>query len=225
MSPSKPIPDVNHEPADGFNGDSISPLPGTLPTSTLQVKCVDYASPHLCVSFNDFHSVLVYKLSVDDDSPSVNIRASLVQTLRFDSAVLDCKFSENGSLFVLVNNADATSLFLRRFRAEDADRIDGAGEGRKSSFVGIDAPEVTFDEGVEDSLEALKTSLSSAACAPSLFAILTKSKVDNVKAYLESKEKRLAGNNNARWGGKTKKQDAATDDSAAEAKKIKTASC
>ena len=43
--------------------------------------------------------------------------------------------------------------------------------------------------------------MDAALKTPSLFAVLTKSKIDNMKAYLETKEKRLAGGN-ARWGRK-----------------------
>ena len=81
-------------------------------------------------------------------------------------------------------------------------------EGEKQPLVEIQSPILSFktqgDKNDDnDSLEALESSLNSATKAPSIFSILTKSKIDNMKAYLETKEKRLAGGN-ARWGGHKK---------------------
>ena len=135
--------------------------------------------------------------------------ASLIQTLPFSSGVWDCKFASDGSLYVLTTEKP----HLRRFCTADEDRstttttttpTTECRDGDNLVLVEADLPTISFDEADdddEDSFSALAASLEAALKTPSLFAVLTKSKIDNMKAYLETKEKRLAGGN-ARWGRK-----------------------
>merc|ERR1739838_1114449 len=158
-------------------------------SSSLQVKCLEYSRPLLCVAFNDVDFILVYRLSIPpSSSPSTSSEmASLVQTLPFSSRVWDCKFATDGSLYVLTTEQP----HLRRFCAA------------ANLLVEADLPTLSFDDAdAEDSSSALAASLEAALKTPSLFAVLTKSKIDNMKAYLETKEKRLAGGN-ARWAGRS----------------------
>merc|ERR1712228_1079413 len=160
---------------------------------------------------NDLHSILIYRVSVS----SSGVEATRVQTLQFPSSVWDCVFADDGILFVLT----AEKPHLRRFR--NVDDVHGNVE-QKKRFEEIDLPALSF-EGADDSMEALEASLASATKAPSLFAVLTKSKIDNMKAYLETKEKRLAGGN-VRWGGNKKAvSEERTEDARDKPKKMKVA--
>ena len=111
----------------------------------------------------------------------------------------------------------STKPHLKRFRFAD----DAEGERIAKPLVEADALTLTF-EGADDTIEAMEASLDSATKAPSLFAVLTKSKIDNMKAYLETKEKRLAGGN-ARWGGHKKPAESGMEEEG-EVKKMKATS-
>jgi len=173
------------------NGDAKSPSP-----DPLQVKCLQYSRGHLCVSFNEFDLLLVYRVCVTDSG----ISASLVQTLRLSSNVLDCVFVKRDELVILT----AEKPLFRRFRLAERNDVEDVNDVReKTPFVEIESPTLSFIDDDGDSLAAFESSLNVAAKTPSIFSILTKSKIDNMKAYLETKEKRLAGGN-ARWGGHKK---------------------
>ena len=167
----------------------------------MQVKCLEYSHPHICVAFNEAKIILVYRISF-----SSKPEMSLVQTLQFPSVVWDCKFTNDGNLYVLTTEKS----HLKHFKVSESVSNDADVE----PFLEADTPNLIFDGN--DSITALEASLVSALKTPNLFAILTKSKIDNMKTYLETKEKRLA-EGNARWG---KKKGGSPEDTA-EAKKTK----
>lgn len=145
----------------------------------LYVKCLDYHNSKLCVSFNNFPSVLVYDA---DLTPPVS--ASLSQRLDFSKSPWDVRFNEDGQLLVLLPEENPLRIF----------RLDS----ECGSFIPVDSQLSKSVNGEWDFFEpALKT--------PSLFSILEKAKVDNMKSYLETKEKRIAEGTAVRnMGGKKK---------------------
>ena len=157
--------------------------------------------------------ILVYQIS-SSSSASLKPDVSPVQALSLPSKIWDCKFSKDGALLVLTTEKPH---FKRFQKCQDSESSSNAA----SAFVEIDeALDFSFDVG-DDSPAAFEASLETALNAPSLFSVLTKSKIDNMKAYLETKEKRLA-DGNARWGRK-KAGEVEEEAAVADAKKMKAA--
>ena len=204
-------PDLNSPKEDspavaGDDSPSVAP----------QIKCLEYSNGHLCVSFNDLDVILVYAICAIS---AMSVEACLVQTIQLPSTVWDCIFIDDATFVVLTSEKP----HLRRFRFAVKSGADEKQNATLNPLVEIHEPLNVSFSNAEDSMEALETCLASATKAPSLFAVLTKSKIDNMKAYLETKEKRLAGGN-VRWGGNKKAvSEERTEDACDKPKKMKVA--
>jgi len=196
--------------------DSPSVAGDDSPSVAPQIKCLEYSNGHLCVSFNDLDVILVYAICAIS---AMSVEAYLVQTIQLPSTVWDCISIDDATFVVLTSEKP----HLRRFRFAVKSGADEKQNATLNPLVEIHEPLNLSFSNAEDSMEALETSLASATKAPSLFAVLTKSKIDNMKAYLETKEKRLAGGN-VRWGGNKKAvSEERTEDACDKPKKMKVA--
>jgi len=186
-------------PVASINVEEV--LRSNSPPIPVQIKSLTAFGCNLVAAFNELPVILIYELeSQSDDKRNGSIKVELKQMLTMDANVWDCKFTSAGSLAILI--APETSCVQFYHYANGV-------------FVKDDSISIELEREFID--PALKV--------PSLFSILERSKIDNMKTYLETKERRLAGNDKAvRWGG-VKKRSKQNGLEIHEEKKLKTDAC